>query len=141
MPLGAAEARGQKRLDELQRDPSPITLPPRQKTFMSSSSTPWYVEKTSWMSPARTPGILFAAMFAPTPLPQIAMARSISPEAIDLARGITKSGQSYPPGSARGREVEDLMSCAAQLRRDRAFQREAAVVGGDPNAHRGSSGN
>ena len=66
--------------------PSPITLPPRQKTFISSSSTPWRAENASWISPARTSAIFLATMLAPTPLPQIAIPRSISPEAIDLAR-------------------------------------------------------
>ena len=78
------ETRRQKRLDEFQRE--------AVADNSSAEADALSAEKTSWISPARTPGILFAAMLAPTPLPQIAIPRSTSPDAIDLARGITKSG-------------------------------------------------
>ncbi len=44
--------------------------------FMSSCSTPWCAEYVSWHKPARIPGIRFAAIDAPTPLPQSRMPRS-----------------------------------------------------------------
>ena len=67
----------------------PTTLPPRQITFMSSSSTPWCAEKTSTTREARAPGTLFAAMHAPTPLPHTAMPRSSFPSATARAMGTT----------------------------------------------------
>ena len=69
-----------------------MTRPPMQSTFMSSSSTPWWAEKLSCTSAARTPGTLLAAMHAPTPLPQTAMPRSSSPRLTARAIGMTKSG-------------------------------------------------
>ena len=45
-----------------------------------------------WMSRARTPPTLFAAMDAPTPLPHSATPRSTSPAATALAIGMMKSG-------------------------------------------------
>ena len=80
----------------------PITFPPRQNTFMSSSSTPWWAENTSWMSPARTPATLLAQMDAPTPLPQSATPRSTCPAATALASGMTNPG-SRLQGSVRAR--------------------------------------
>ena len=61
-------------------------------TFMWSSSTPCRAEKWSWISPARTPGILLAQTEAPTPLPQTATPRSTVPAATAWASGMTKSG-------------------------------------------------
>src|SRR5262249_6093544 len=69
----------------------PTVRPPMQMTFMWSSSTPCSAEKWSWISPARTPGILFAQIEAPTPLPQMATPRSSVPAATAWASGMTKS--------------------------------------------------
>ena len=57
----------------------PTTSEPRQSTFMSSCSTPWWAEYASWQIAARTPVSLQAATDAPTPEPHTRTARSASP--------------------------------------------------------------
>ncbi len=52
---------------------------PRQSTLASSSSRASRAASGSWQSEARMPRILFAAMEAPTPLPQMSTPASTKP--------------------------------------------------------------
>ena len=59
---------------------------------MSSCSTPWCAEYASWQIAARMPGILQAAIEAPTPDPQTRTPRSARPSRIASATVRAMSG-------------------------------------------------
>src|SRR5208337_5125943 len=91
------------------------------------------------MSPARTPGTLFAAMDAPTPLPQSATPRSTSPAATALARWIDEVGVVISGVQFVCAEVHDLVPRPSQRLRHLPFQRKPSMVRGDSDAHHGPS--
>ncbi len=47
VPIGPAELRGKKTFYAVQATATPVVRPPRQRMFISSSSTPWRAEKSS----------------------------------------------------------------------------------------------
>ena len=106
----------------------PTTSEPRQSTFMSSCSTPWCAEYTSWQIAARIPGIFEAAIDAPTPEPQTSTPRSARPPRIAAADVAREVGVVDAHGVGLDAEVDDLV--ARGLDRVDAPPRAAARRGG-----------
>ena len=74
--------------------PSPTTRAPMHRTFASLCSRVASALKQSPQSAARMPGILFAVMETPIPVPQMMMPRSHSPETTAFATPFAYTGQS-----------------------------------------------
>ena len=92
MPLRAAEARGEEGLDQFPGkrgtdDEAPETDHVQIVVLHALMRRERLVDQAGAM-----PATLFAATDAPTPLPQMAMPRAISPPATARASGTTKSG-------------------------------------------------
>ncbi len=80
------------------------------------------------------PGILFADIDAPTPLPQIKTPRSARPSSRTLADRLGEVGIVHR-SVAIGAFVDDFMSLTAQIGGDDLLQIEAGMIRADNDAH------
>ena len=105
---------------------------------MSSCSTPWCAEYTSWQIAARIPGIFDAAIDAPTPDPQTSTPRSARPPRIapDLAREVGIVDAHLRRSRRRDRRPRDPAESTA---RDHDLtETHAAVIEPDRHLHPGA---
>ena len=84
--------RGQEGGQRLHGDVVPVVRAPRQTTLAWLWRRANAAVVTSWMTAARTPGILLAAMAIPMPVPQTQSPRSADPSATARPTAAPKSG-------------------------------------------------
>ena len=84
----------------------------------------------SWQTEARIPGILLAAIHAPTPVPQTKMPRAAEPLRTRSQTRFAMSGKSTGAGSYDP-QSSTVCPLGAQVLHNRAFQREARVITSD----------
>ena len=111
-----------------------MTRAPSTRTFTSSCSTPWWAEYPSWHRPARTPGILFAATEAPTPLPHRRMP-AIGPALADGHPQLLGEVRVVHRSLGARAQVRHLVAEGADDLQEVLLQGVAGVVGGERDSH------
>ena len=86
------------------------------------------------MTAARIPGTLFAAIDAPTPVPQTRMPRSTAPRG-DEVGDASGHDREVDRCVGVGADVDDVVATGFEEVDDDGLEREAGVVVGDGDAH------